>query len=299
VNVSVMGVVRSGLLSTVQDLGRPRFAHLGVPRSGAADAESLTLANRLIGNPHDTAGIETTVLGLDVCFEHNRWVAVTGASCRVFVGDRPGAWQAPQFVPAGATLSIGPAQNGIRTYLAVAGGIQCPPVLQSRSTDTLSGIGPLPLKPGTELPIGPYTGLPAAIDVAPRAHLPQTIRVRMDPGPQETWFTEDAIRNFLTTTYVVTTGSNRVGVRLCGRPVPIDRPEGMQSEGMVLGAIQIPASGQPIIFLADHPTTGGYPVIGVVDPEDLWMIAQAGPGSKVVLVRSTAPGQDTTIHLPD
>src|SRR5206468_11440971 len=109
---------------------------------------------RLIGNPQAAAGIETTVLGLDVCFEHDRWVAVTGASCRVSVGERPGACQAPQFVPAGVTLAIGPAENGIRTYLAVAGGVHCPPVLRSRSTDTLSGIGPLPLKAGTELPIG-------------------------------------------------------------------------------------------------------------------------------------------------
>ncbi|HWS36591.1 MAG TPA: biotin-dependent carboxyltransferase family protein [Actinoplanes sp.] len=287
-------VLRSGLVSTVQDLGRPGFAHLGVPRSGAADSASLTLANRLIGNPPDAAGIETTVLGIDVRFSDARWVAVTGAACPVRVGDRPGTWQAPQFVPAGSVLSIGPARNGLRTYLAVAGGITCPPVLNSRSTDTLSGLGPPLLRPGTELPIGPYRESPSSVDVAPRAHLPSTIRVRLSPGPQHSWFPG----NIFHSRYEVTAASNRVGVRISGPPVRSGREAGMQSEGMVLGAVQIPANGQPIIFLTDHPTTGGYPVIGVVDPDDLWMVAQSAPGTGLVFVPSTPSTTLVTISLP-
>lgn len=286
-------VLRSGLVSTVQDLGRPGFAHLGVPRSGAADRASLTLANRLIGNPPATAGIETTVLGIDVRFRDARWVAVTGAACPVRVDGRPGAWQAPQFVPAGAVLSLGPVLNGIRTYLAVAGGITCPPVLHSRSTDTLSGLGPPPLKPGTELPLGPYRESPSAVDVAPRAHLQSTIRVRLSPGPQHAWFPQDILH----ARYEVTTDANRVGVRLAGPPVRSARRDGMQSEGMVLGAVQIPADGRPIVFLTDHPTTGGYPVIGVVDPEDLWMVAQAAPGTGLIFVPSAPPAGPITIRL--
>ena len=295
--MTTLEVVRPGLLSTVQDQGRPGLAHLGVPRSGAADAASLLLANRLVGNGPDAAGIEATVLGLDVRLRDSRWVAVTGASCPVSIDGRPAGWQAPQFLPAGATLSVGAARNGVRAYLAVAGGIVCPPVLRSRSTDTLSGIGPAPLAAGAVLPVGPGTGTPAPVDVAPRAHLPATMEVRLVLGPRDDWFAPAAVSGFFAGTYEVTTASNRVGVRLAGRAMPVARPDGLPSEGMVLGAVQIPANGQPIIFLADHPTTGGYPVLGVVHPSDLWMVAQAAPGTRVRFRRGAAPHAGTVLRL--
>ncbi|GIH12979.1 allophanate hydrolase [Rugosimonospora africana] len=294
-----LDVLRLGLLATVQDLGRPGLAHLGVPRSGAADRDSLLLGNRLLGNPPDAAGIEATALGLDVRLDQPRWIAVTGATCRVSIAGRPADLHAPQYVPAGATLSIGRAENGIRTYLAVAGGIACPPVLHSRSTDTLSGIGPAPLAAGTVLPLGPAAGDPAPVDIAPRARIPETAWVRLVLGPRDDWFAGDTIDGLFAATYQVSTASNRVGVRLDGPEVPVRHSGGLPSEGMVLGAVQIPASGKPIVFLADHPTTGGYPVVGVVHPDDLWMMAQAAPGTRVRFRRVATPPTGTVLRLAE
>jgi len=274
-------VRRAGLRSTVQDLGRPGYADLGVPRSGAADAGSLRLANRLVGNPEEFAGIETTLLGVDLDFHSGRWVAVTGAVCPVTIDGRAADPCRPQYVPAGATLRIGTATRGVRSYVAVAGGIAVAPVLASRSTDTLSGIGPPPLADAMRLPLGPPGGQPSAVDIAPRPMLPPTARVRLVPGPRDDRFTEASLRALTTTTYRVTVDSDRIGVRLRGAALAGRHPGGLPSEGVALGAVQVPPDGQPLVFLADHPTTGGYPVVGVVHPADLWQVAQAAPGTAV------------------
>lgn len=274
-------VIRPGLLSTVQDLGRPGLAHLGVARSGALDPGSLRLGNRLVGNPAGTSGIETTMLGIDVRIHRSSWIAVTGATCHFSVDGRPANLNAPQYVPSGGTISLGSATEGIRNYLTVAGGVTSTMILGSRSTDTLSGIGPSPLATGTVLPIGDCYGHPAAVDIAPRPQIPHLATVRLILGPRETWFAVDALEKFFASTYVVTNSSNRVGARLDGPPLIANCSESLPSEGMVLGAVQVPSNGRPIIFLADHPTTGGYPVVGVIHPDDLWMIAQAPPGTKV------------------
>jgi biotin-dependent carboxylase-like uncharacterized protein len=289
VSPATLEVVRAGLLSTVQDLGRPGLAHLGVPRSGAADPDSLRLANRLVGNPPDAAGIETTVLGIDVRVDRPGWVAVTGAPCRVTLDGRPGHLDTAQYVPAGTAVSVGPATAGLRSYLAVAGGIAVLPVLGSRSTDTLSGIGPPPLAEGTVLPVGGLPTRPAAVDVAPRPGIPGVAWLRLIPGPRDDWFTGESLREFFASSYLVTTSTNRVGARLAGPPLVADHRGGLPSEGMVLGAVQVPAGGQPIVFLADHPTTGGYPVVGVVHPDDLWLVAQAAPGTGVRFRRTPPP----------
>lgn len=274
-------VVRAGLLTTVQDLGRAGLAHLAVPRSGAADRASLGLANRLVANPEHSAGIETTLLGTDLRFLCGRWTAVAGASCAIRIDGRPANTNCPQYVPAGAILSIGPAERGVRSYIAVAGGIAIPPVLGSRSTDTLSGIGPRPLAPGDMLPFGPGHAGPPPVDLAPRPLIPDVAHVRLVQGPRDSWFTDDAIRALTTSEYAVTTSSNRVGVRLAGPPLTTSATKGLPSEGIVLGAVQVPSNGQPLIFLTDHPTTGGYPVIGVVHPADLSLVAQARPGTGI------------------
>jgi biotin-dependent carboxylase-like uncharacterized protein len=274
-------VVRAGLLSTVQDLGRPGLAGIGVPRSGAADPASLRLANRLVGNAEDTAGVETTLLGVDLRFRAARWVAVTGATCPVRVDGRAADADRPLYVPAGATLSIGTARYGVRSYLAIAGGIAVAPVLRSRSTDVLSGIGPPPLAAGTVLPLGEPHGPPSPVDTAPHPVMPALARLRIIAGPRDDRFTPAAARTLSTATYEVTTASNRIGVRLRGPGLAGRTDEGLPSEGVVLGAVQVPPTGQPVVFLADHPTTGGYPVIGVVDPDDMWMVAQAGPGTLI------------------
>ncbi|WP_232533807.1 biotin-dependent carboxyltransferase family protein [Plantactinospora sp. KBS50] len=275
-------VHRPGLLSTVQDLGRPGLAHLAVPRSGAADPDSLRLANRLVGNPETAAGVETTLLGAELRLTADRWIAVTGAPGPLSVQGRAVDPDRAIHLPAGRLLRIGPAERGVRRYLAVAGGVAVPPVLGSRASDLLSGIGPPPLRAGQTLPLGEETGRPpAAVDVAPRPGLDGEIWLRLLPGPRHDRFGAAATAALAGGTYRVSTESNRIGVRLAGPAVVATEDAELLSEGMVLGSVQIPAGGQPLIFLVDHPTTGGYPVIGVVHPDDMWRVAQARPGDTV------------------
>jgi biotin-dependent carboxylase-like uncharacterized protein len=273
-------VVRAGPLTTVQDLGRPGYAHLGVPRSGALDAPALALANRLVGNPVSAAGLETTLLGCAVRFARDAVVAVTGAPAAIKVDGVPVGFGTRVVVPAGATVDVGRASAGLRSYLAVAGGIDVEPVLGSRSTDTLSGLGPARLAAGMSVPIGADGGAgprPGGSEgpVSVRSGADLALGVRF--GPRDDWFV--GLDAFLRATYTVSPVSNRVGARLIGPALTRSRPGELASEGVVLGAIQVPADGQPLIFLADHPTTGGYPVIGVVD--DVTPLAQARPGTTV------------------
>ncbi|MGV9574022.1 5-oxoprolinase subunit C family protein, partial [Streptomyces nigra] len=177
-----LSVVRAGALTTVQDLGRPGHAHLGVPRSGALDPPAAALANRLAGNPADAAVLETTLNGCTVRPRSTVTMAATGAPCRVTVNGRPAAWGAPVRVPAGALLDVGPAVSGVRTYLAVSGGVAVEPVLGSRSTDLLSGLGPSPLTDGAVLPLGRPAGLHTRVDVAPQPGPPTELVLRVTLG---------------------------------------------------------------------------------------------------------------------
>jgi biotin-dependent carboxylase-like uncharacterized protein len=266
-------VLRAGPLTTVQDLGRPGWAHLGVPRSGALDAPALRHANRLAGNPDDAAGLETTLLGCRLRFERAATVAITGATAVVKLDRVPVDGPLVQ-VPAGGVLEIGRATAGVRSYLAVAGGIGVEQVLGSRSTDTLSGLGPSKLADGMTLPIGESSGSPATADELPGPAGDLLLGVRR--GPRDDWFD---LRGLFAQAYAISPVSNRVGARLDGEPLTRLLTGELPSEGVVLGAVQIPANGQPIVFLADHPTTGGYPVVAVVD--DVTPLAQARPGTTV------------------
>jgi biotin-dependent carboxylase-like uncharacterized protein len=274
-------VVRAGLLTTVQDRGRPGYAHLGVPRSGALDAPAAALVNRLVGNPPEAAVLETTLNGCAVRPRSTVTVAVTGAPCAVTVGGRPAPWGAPVRVPGGAVLEVGPARSGVRGYVGVSGGVTVEPVLGSRSTDLLSGLGPPPLTDGTVLPLGSPAGPHARVDVAAQPGPPAELVLRVTPGPRDDWFTRDAVRTLLTRVYRVSAASNRIGLRTEGPALERARSGELPSEGMVLGAVQVPPDGRPVVFLADHPTTGGYPVIAVVRPADLAAAAQAVPGTPV------------------
>ncbi len=275
---------RPGPLTTVQDLGRRGVAHLGVPRAGALDEPALRAANRLVGNEPGAAGLETTIGGVALRAVAAVLVAVTGAPSPVRVDGRPAAWGAPVLVPAGALLEVGAATAGVRGYLAVAGGIDVPPVLGSRSTDLLAGLGPAPLAAGDRLPVGtppPYRARPELVPLpAPPAEL--VLRLRL--GPRADWFTPEAVARLGLDRYLVSPTGNRVGLRTEGPPVARARDGELPSEGMVLGAVQIPPDGRPVVFLADHPTTGGYPVIGVVPAADLAAAAQARPGTPVRFV---------------
>ncbi|MFE2533950.1 biotin-dependent carboxyltransferase family protein [Streptomyces sp. NPDC059371] len=276
-----LAVVRAGALTTVQDQGRPGHAHLGVPRSGALDAPAAALANRLVANPAGAAVLETTVDGCALRPRSPVTVAVTGAPCPVRVDGRPVAWGAPVRVPAGALLDIGSARAGLRSYVAVSGGVAVDPVLGSRSTDLLSGLGPPPLTDGAVLPLGSPGTLHARVDVVPHRAPPAELVLRVTLGPRDDWFTASALRTLATRAYRVSSASNRIGLRTEGPSLERAVSGELPSEGLVLGAVQVPPDGRPVVFLADHPTTGGYPVIAVVRPADLPAAAQAVPGTPV------------------
>jgi biotin-dependent carboxylase-like uncharacterized protein len=277
----VIEVLEAGLLSTVQDLGRPGRAALGVPPSGALDAASLRLANRLVGNPEGAAGIETTLTGVTVRLHAGRYLAVTGAPAPLRLDGRPVDSYGAFWAPAGSVLKVGPAAEGVRSYLGVAGGIAVPPVLGSRSSDVLSGLGPEPLRSGTRLPLGRAAGLPPGVDAVPVPDLPADPVLRLLPGPRAAWFAAAAHAALHGTRYEVTPRSNRIALRLAGRALERSVTRELPSEGLLTGAIQVPPNGQPVLFLADHPTTGGYPVIAVVHPDDLRLAAQARPGAGI------------------
>jgi biotin-dependent carboxylase-like uncharacterized protein len=271
-------VVRSpGLLTTVQDLGRPGWAHLGVPLAGAVDRAALRAANRLVGNPSGAAALETTMVGPELELEADAVIAVTGGRCAVAVdgqGVDPGV---AVTVRAGRTVAVGAVSRGVRSYLAVRGGIDVPAVLGSRSTCTLSGLGPAPLAAGDRLPVGvARAGAVGAEQLPPIVEEPV---LRVVPGPRLDSFAADALGTLTGSSYVVSPSSDRTGVRLEGAALQRVSDDELPSEGVVPGAVQVPPDGQPILFLANCPTTGGYPVIAVVRPEDLPHAAQARPGS--------------------
>jgi biotin-dependent carboxylase-like uncharacterized protein len=284
---AALEVLATGPLVTVQDLGRRGLAHLGVPRAGALDAPAAALGNRLVGNGADAAVLEVLLGGLEVRLRAARWVAVTGAAAEVRVDGRSVGHGRPERVPTGGVLRLGAPATGLRCYLAVAGGIAVAPVLGSRATDTLAWVGPPRVEPGAVLPVGAPAGPPRPAEPL-RPPLPGPLR--LVPGPREDWFDADAIELLCAAPYVVGPDSDRVGLRLTGTPLRRSRAGELASEGMVLGAVQVPPSGQPEVLLADHPVTGGYPVVGVVHPDDLWQCAQLRPGEQVRFSRLPRPG---------
>lgn len=283
----LLHIVRPGALTTVQDAGRPGWAHLGVGRAGALDATAARLANRLVGNAPGAALLETTVTGCAVRPDRPVVAVVGGAGCRVRVDGRPVAWGAAVRVPAGAVLDVGPALTGVRGYLAFAGGLEPEAVLGSRSADLLSGLGPAPLSEGDTLPLGePSWPPPAYGGTTPWPGAPTELVLPLHLGPRHTWFTDAALVTLTTATYRVSPHSNRIGLRTEGPALERARDGELPSEGMVLGAIQVPPDGLPVVFLNDHPTTGGYPVVGVVPETALAKAAQAVPGTAVRFVRA-------------
>ncbi|GGO95649.1 biotin-dependent carboxyltransferase family protein [Wenjunlia tyrosinilytica] len=278
-------IVRAGALTTIQDLGRFGHAALGVPRSGALDQPAHRLANRLVGNPDSAATLETTVNGVSVSATRTVTVAVTGAPAPVRVDGRPVAWAGAVRLPSGAVLEVGGATAGLRSYVAVSGGVAVAPVLGSRSTDLLSGLGPRPLANGDTLPVGEAPQvLPAAADIALWEAPPKELVLPVLLGPRDDWFTADGLRTLAAGRFSVSPNSNRIALRTEGPSLERAVLSELPSEGMVLGAIQVPPDGKPVVFLADCPTTGGYPVAGVVPQAHLAAAAQAVPGTPVRFV---------------
>ncbi len=276
-------VEKPGSLTLIEDLGRPGHAHLAVPRSGAADRPACIRANRLVGNADSAAVLEMTLLGARLRFETDALIALTGADMDARLDEVALPPETAVSVRAGQVLACGAARRGVRAYLAVAGGIEAPMLLGSCSHDLLSGLGPAPLRAGDRISIGAGRGTARAVGAPPA--IADVAALRFLPGPRDDWFTPAALQCLIAGPYTVSPDSNRIAIRLAG-PLLARAVEGeLPSEGLVPGAIQVPGNGQPVVMLADHPTTGGYPVIGVVLPADLWLLAQARPGSAARFAR--------------
>jgi biotin-dependent carboxylase-like uncharacterized protein len=266
-------IVDPGPFATVQDLGRSGWAALGVPRSGAFDRGAAQLANRLVGNEAPAAVLEATFGGLAVRALDAATFALTGAVC-------PGADFGVAFTAgAGVTFRLGTPPSGLRSYLAVRGGVAVEPVLGSRSTDLLGGLGPAPLRAGDRLPVGPEPAAPPSGAAAPSGRPARPLRVW--PGPRADWFASNALDALTGSIWTVRAESDRVGVRLDGPPLRRVRDGELPSEPTLPGAVQVPADGRPILFGPDAPVTGGYPVLAVVADADLDAAAQLRPGDSV------------------
>ena len=275
-------IIQTGPLALVEDLGRAGLAHLGVTRSGAADRRAHTLANRLVANPGEHATVEVMfggfsarVRGGDVA------IAVTGADGNPSVNGVPFGTNSIHYAHDGEVITLGAPRTGVRSYLAVRGGIAVDPILGSRSYDAMSAIGPRPLQPGDLLPIGEHSAEFPELDQAPVASIQSDLaELHVAPGPRDDWFVDpDALVH---TEWVTSDRSDRVGMRLDGRPLRPRWPDRqLPSEGATRGAIQVPPNGLPVILGPDHPVTGGYPVIGVVADRDIDRVAQLRPGQRV------------------
>ncbi len=274
-------VLAPGGFTTVQDLGRPDRAALGVARSGALDRAALRIANRLVGNSEDAAGLEIALGGFRARAEVDTWVCVTGALTELRVGGRARDLYAPVRVPAGTEFSIAPPLAGLRPYLALRGGLVAPAPLGSRSRDVLAGLGPAPVRAGDLLDAGvPASEIPV-VDAFPWSVPPALIEVDVAAGPRADWFAPGAVSTLIDAEWEVSTHADRVGVRLDGPELPRRRSGELPSEGMRPGAIQVPPHGRPVVLLADGPVTGGYPVIAVVTDAALDAWGQARPGDRV------------------
>ncbi|NAZ88229.1 5-oxoprolinase subunit C family protein, partial [Kineococcus indalonis] len=241
-------------------------------------------ANRLVGNPEDGAGVEALLGGLVLRTAAPAVLAVTGAPAPVDVDGSPAGHASVLVLRAGQTLRLGTAAAGLRTYVAVRGGLAVPPVLGSRSRDTLAGLGPEPLAAGDRLPVGPPPAQPPPVRTVPVPAPPTgTVVLAVHPGPRADWFEDPAV--LFAGSWRVTPESDRVGVRLerpAGQP-PLVRSvtAELPSEGVALGSLQVPPTGRPVLFGPDHPITGGYPVIGVVRDADVDLVAQVRPGQSL------------------
>ncbi|MBD8505926.1 biotin-dependent carboxyltransferase family protein [Hoyosella sp. G463] len=304
---AVLEITATGPLALLEDEGRPGYAAQGVTWSGAADLGAYRAANRLVGNQPGMPCIEITLGGFEARALHAVCCAVTGAAAAIRINGRAHAAHHLLWLEPGDHLAVEAPVAGCRSYLAARGGFRGDRALGSCSTDTLSGLGPPPLQPGDLLELGEgrdrwpaATSLPPLI-VPPRAG---PVELPVLRGPRHDWFAPEAWTLLCGSMFEVTDEASRVGVRLAG-PRPLERAgeQEIPSEGMVPGAIQVPPSGKPVVFLRDHPVTGGYPVIGVVIDSDA--VGQLRPGDQVLFRavagrqhQSGSSGDELVEHAP-
>jgi len=288
----LLHVVKPGLLTTIQDRGRWGFQGLGVSVAGPMDPVSHRLANAMVGNAADDAGLEITLLGPELVFDDERLVAVAGALFEISVDGRSMPSTGAFVVTAGATLQFGRRLRGTRAYLAVGGGLDTARVLGSRAThlpSAMGGIDGRALAAGDALPCGNVARVrrppPAALE---KAASQATIGIadgratlRVLPGPERERFSGGALDDLQSTVYAIGPSSNRMGFRLTGPALSHTRGADAISDATPLGSLQVPASGQPILLMADRQTTGGYPKIATVITADIGLAGQLGPGDEV------------------
>ena len=308
-------VETAGLQALIQDRGRPGRSDVGISSSGALDRAAADRAARLVGNMPGTACLESVLGGLSLRAAGDQVLAVTGAAVELEVvstestedGWRPRTGL-PFALKDGQTLRVGAPSDGLRVYVAVRGGIDVPAVIGSRATDTLAGLGPAALSDGDRLAVGrdPGTAVDWPLEVAGAPVAEKTspsgpLEIRVVLGPRADWFTTEALSSFQQQEWTVSAASDRVGARLEGQELARSIERELPSEGTVPGSIQVPASGLPVVFLRDHPVTGGYPVIACVLEADLDLMAQAAPGRTVRFIAvdpATTTASTDTVAAP-
>ncbi|HUP99550.1 MAG TPA: biotin-dependent carboxyltransferase family protein [Aeromicrobium sp.] len=279
-------VVAPGMQALIQDAGRPGFGSSGVSPAGAFDRSALRQADALVANAPDAAGLEVLGGGLRLRATREHLVAVTGAVGAVLVDGHSAEHGRSVVLRPGQELELGMFAVGLRAYVAVAGGFETKPVLGSRSTDTLSGLGPDALTDGTKLRVGfAATHAPDIVDV-PALIATGSTSVDVVPGPRDDWFTAAAVAALRSAAWTVSSTSNRIGIRLDGPELERSITDELPSEPCVFGSIQVTSAGQPVALGPDHPVTGGYPVIAVVVDRHLDRLAQVRPGDTVRFLRA-------------
>ena len=283
-------VRKAGLLTTIQDRGRWGFQAYGVPVAGAMDPVSHRIANAIVGNDAEAPTLEVTMVGPELQFEDDRLVAVAGAEFELTIDGQAASCGRSFVVPCGATLRFGQRLTGARAYVAIAGGLDVPAALGSRSTHVVTGLGGLdgrPLRAGDRLPVGLHPGrLNRAGRAVPRiAQMPSgAMPIRVLPGPQLDRFVDGALQTLQSSPYTIGVASDRMAFRLEGPVLGHSRGADIISDATPLGALQVPASGLPILLMADRQTTGGYPKLATVISADIGLAGQLGPGDRVLFV---------------
>lgn len=281
-------IVKAGMLTTIQDLGRYRLQRYGMPVSGAMDSYALRLGNSILGNADNEAAIECTLLGPTIYFEKEQLISLTGGDLSPRIGRQSVPMWKPVCVAAGSLLSFGRANLGCRTYICFQGGLEVPELLGSRSTygkGRMGGWQGRQLQEGDKIAYrrcyqGEETAFHWSMDPSLYPNL-RTEIIRVIEGPQFACFEGTAQTQFFSDIFTISNNSDRMGYRLLSAPLYLRQPKELLSTAVTFGSIQVPPDGNPIILMAEHPTTGGYPVIAQVATIDLPLLAQKGPNDPI------------------
>ena len=276
-------ILRAGLQTSIQDLGRFGAAHLGISASGASDNLAMRIGNLIVGNPENTTAIEMTLTGDTVLFHSDAFIALAGSKFKINLDEKPFPFWSGTYIQAGQVLTIGSTLSGARCYLCVRGGLQVKKIINSASTHLTSGMGGLNgsiLKKGNRIAFGKLDNVIQPIKNMQNHPSTNTTTIRATKGLQWDWFDNQNRKLFFEKDYRVSNVSNRMGLRLRGQSIFSSKGNEIITEGMPLGAIQIPGNGQPILSFVEHQTTGGYPKLANVISADISKVGQLKPGDQ-------------------